>query len=153
MDEAGQEGPSTEKPHRRVSFKEYPMRCMDGLPTKLISCLAIGLGAFWLAAPPISSVDGAGLGGWWSIYENSAHDYLAMTGQPGSMMDFSSLQMQACEYYSGGSTNCWGGYLVVGVPSWSGRMQKGGSLIKDVCSGGCGHVHSDFVYEADWVYP
>jgi hypothetical protein len=96
------------------------MRFMDGSQWKLALGLAVGLCAFWLVAPPTTNVNGDTLGGWvgaWYEWKWVA----ATTGIGGDMHDFSEVTSQPCEWYWQGSTFCWGGYIMVGTPSWTGR--------------------------------
>ncbi len=112
------------------------MRFMDGSQWRLALGLAVGLCAFWLVAPPTTNVNGDTLGGWVGSYWYGT--YMATTTSIGGMPDFSEVTSQPCEWYWRGSTYCWGGYIMVGTPSWTGRPINPGA---SKCQGFC---HEDF---------
>jgi hypothetical protein len=118
------------------------MRITDGSQLKLAVCLAIGLGAFWLAAPPTSTPISSAFGGWLPSGTWPGNIVVAMTTSRGDMHYFSEIVTQSCEWWYGGSTNCWGGWVEVGVPSYLGQEQKNGETVD--CYGGC-----DWVRDAD----
>lgn len=95
------------------------MRFMDGSQRMLALGLAVGLCAFWLAAPPTTNANGGILGGW--VAAEYFGPYIASETAIGGMPDFYQIGLQSCAWYWRGSTYCYGGNILVGVPSWTGR--------------------------------